>query len=563
MKFLPGDRLGAPNLTRLHVTRSLALAAALASALLLPACTRVGGGTGSAGRHPWTIPGTLRIAISGSPKTLNPILSTTTFESLAETFVFDPLVATDPEGRDVPVLAAVVPTLENGGISKDGRTIVYHLRHGVRWQDGAPFSSADVKFSFAAIMNPNTSASTRHGYDLVTRVDTPDAWTAVVHLKQPFAPAIHTFFAHSDAPFMILPAHLLARYRSLDRVAFDEHPIGTGPFRFVRWSRGDRIVYAPNDAYFLGKPKLHRIEIHFVADESSIVNQLRTHEIDWFFEPTALVYPDLKVIPGLSHSLVPFNGYDALQINTAHPPFDDARVRRAIGLALDKQELVNKLTFGTSLAVTEDLPSFMWAFDPQAGTNRRSLAAAGALLDAAGWPMGRDGLRHHGTSALTMGLAYHTDSAVDRRRVVLVGAMLRDAGIATDIKGYNVSFMFASAAQHGVLASGNFDAAITSWFAGIDPDNSTQLLCNQFPPTGWNWSRYCNPKMDAAQRVALSHYDRPTRKRAYAEIESLLAHDAPFVYLDWPRQFEVANDDLRGFRPNGIVENWNAYQWSI
>ncbi|MGH7716644.1 MAG: ABC transporter substrate-binding protein, partial [Vulcanimicrobiaceae bacterium] len=132
-------------------------------------------------RHPWTVPDTLRVAMVSNPKTLNPILSTQTFEAMAEAFVFDPLVATDPEGRDHPVLASVVPTLENGGISKDGLTITYHLRHNVRWQDNVPFTSRDVRFSISAIMNPNTAVSSRHGYDDIANVATPDAYTVVLH----------------------------------------------------------------------------------------------------------------------------------------------------------------------------------------------------------------------------------------------------------------------------------------------------------------------------------------------------------------------------------------------
>jgi peptide/nickel transport system substrate-binding protein len=97
----------------------------------------------------------------------------------------------------------------------------------------------------------------------------------------------------------------------------------------------------------------------------------------------------------------------------------------------------------------------------------------------------------------------------------------------------------------------------------MDPDDSTQLTCDQVAPRGFNWARYCNRAMDAAQHTALSNYDRATRKRAYSTIEKLLAQDAPFVYLWWPRQIEAINTDLKAFRPNGIIENWNAWEWSI
>jgi peptide/nickel transport system substrate-binding protein len=163
---------------------------------------------------------------------------------------------------------------------------------------------------------------------------------------------------------------------------------------------------------------------------------------------------------------------------------------------------------------------------------------------------------------LTMSLAFRSDSATDRSRSVLVGSMLKDAGFEVDLKGYTTAKLYAGPGS-GVLADGKFEAGLQTWYAGTDPDDSTQLTCDQVAPRGFNWSRYCNRAMDAAQHAALSHYDRATRKRAYSTIENLLARDAPFVYLWWPRQIEAINTDLRGFRPNGIVENWNAWEWSI
>ena len=539
-------------------TRVVLLGAAL---LATSACTRTVNAV-PGGRHPWTIPGTLRIATSLSPNTLNPILSTQQVEAFVQAFALDPLIATDAQGVDVPILAAVVPSLENGGISRDGLAITYHLRRNVRWQDGAPFTSRDVAFTFHAIMNPATFVSTRHGYDQVARVDTPDPYTAVFRLKRPFAPAVRTFFAHSDAPYYMLPAHLLEKYHDLNRVPFNQKPVGTGPFRVVRWLRGDRIEYAANDGYFLGRPKLRKIVVHLVPDENTIASQMRAREIDWFSAATPRMYPQLTSIAGLDVRLVPMNASDAIMFNTRRAPFDEPGVRRAVGLAIDKPLLVREVTFGTTVAATEDLPSFMWAFDPKAGTTARDLPRANALLDAAGWRRGSDGVRTKAGKRFTMGLAFRTDSITDRNRGVLIASMLKDAGIETELKGYTTSLLYGPP-HAGILADGKFDAGLQTWYAGSDPDNSTQLTCDQVAPKGFNWARYCNPAMDAAQKDALSHYDRPTRKRAYATIEELLARDAPFVYLWWPRQIEAVNTDLKSFRPNGIIENWNAWEWSI
>jgi peptide/nickel transport system substrate-binding protein len=542
--------------------RSVTGALLLALLGALCACTRVAGGGEGPSHNPWTVPGTLRVAISAAPNTLNSLLTTQQIEVMVIGFAMDPLIATDPEGHDVPILAATVPTLENGGISPDGLTITYHLRHGVKWQDGAPFSSHDVQFTYRAIMNPDTLVGTRHGYDEIARVETPDAYTAVFRLKRRFAPAVHTFFAHSDSVYYILPAHLLEKYHDLNRIPFNSLPVGTGPFKVVRWLHGDRIEYVANDNYFLGKPKLRHVVVRIVPDENTIVDEMRAHEIDWFSQASPRVYPQIKVIPGYSIRLVPLNANDAIIFNTAHAPFDDARVRRAVGLAIDKPVISRDVTYGTTIPAGEDLPDFMWAANPQAGSRTRDLPRAMALLDAAGWHVGPGGIRVKAGKPLDVGLAFRTDSITDRNRGVLIASMLRDAGFNVSLKGYTTALLYGPPGS-GVLADGKYDAGLQTWYAGVDPDNSTQLLCDQFPPHGFNWSRYCNPKMDAAQHDALDNYDRPRRKADYATIESLLATDAPFVYLWWPRQIEAVNTDLQNFRPNGIVENWNAWSWSI
>jgi peptide/nickel transport system substrate-binding protein len=541
------------------------LAGALLVASLLAGCAHAPTADGEvptvAGLHPWTHPDEVRIASTSSPNTLNPILSTQQLEAQIEALIFDPLVATDPKGHDVPVLAERVPTLENGDISRDGTTIVYHLRHGVRWQDGAPFTSRDVAFSWRAIMNPNTAVTTRHGYDDVARVDTPDPYTAIFRLKRPFAPAVHTFFAHSDAPLDVLPAHLLERYRDLNSVPFNANPVGTGPYKLVRWVRGDRLEFVANDAYALGKPRIPRIVLRIVPDENTVVNEMRSHDVDWFLSATPRVYPQLHGLAGIDVRLVPFNGVDSIIFNTTKAPFSDPRLRRAVGLAIDKAQLAHEATYDTTVPATEDLPPFLWAYDPTAGTAKRDLPAANALLDAAGWRRGPNGIRTKDGVPLELNIAFRTDSLTDRNRGVIVSAMLRDAGIDVKLKGYTTTLLYAPAAEGGILAKGAFQASFQTWYAGVDPDDSSQLLCSERAPHGYNWDLYCNPQLDAAETVALTHYDRPTRKRAYATIQHILARDAPFVYLWWPRQIEAVNDDLRDFAPNGTIEDWNAYRW--
>ncbi len=121
------------------------------------------------------------------------------------------------------------------------------------WQDGVPFTSRDVKFTYDAIMNPANDVISRHGYDIVRSVDTPDPLTVRFHLRKRFAPFVSVVFGESDSPYGVLPAHVLAKYSSLNDVPFNSAPIGTGPFKFVRWVRGDRIEFVSNEQYYLGR----------------------------------------------------------------------------------------------------------------------------------------------------------------------------------------------------------------------------------------------------------------------------------------------------------------------
>ena len=227
----------------------------------------------------------LRIGSQGTPNTLNPLLAANTTEAMIDRLMFDGLVSVDPTGtKQVPILAAVVPTLRNGGISPDGLTITYHLRDNVRWHDGVKFTSADVAFSWRAIMSPNNNTVSRTGYELVKSVDTPNATTVVFHMKRRFAPFVNTVFGESDSQYEVVPEHLLGKLHDINQIPFNSNPIGTGPFKFGEWARGDHLTLVPNDDYFLGKPKLQQIVIKFIPDENTELNQLRTHDIDWQFE---------------------------------------------------------------------------------------------------------------------------------------------------------------------------------------------------------------------------------------------------------------------------------------
>ena len=146
-----------------------------------------------------------------------------------------------------------MPTQANGGVSKDGLTITYHLRKGVSWSDGAPFDADDVVFSTNVVLNPANNEVGRQGWDQITKIDEPDKYTVVYHLKKPYSPFIETFFSTAGANPCILPKHLLAKYPNINNVPYNSLPIGIGPFKYLRWDRAQDVVLVPNPLYWRGQ----------------------------------------------------------------------------------------------------------------------------------------------------------------------------------------------------------------------------------------------------------------------------------------------------------------------
>ncbi len=534
---------------------------AITCAVLLASCTSAGTSTDASSGG--TSSGTLRIAIQDTPNTLDPILASNTTESMISRLSFDLLVTADETGKAIPDLAETVPTQENGGISKDGLTITYHLRKNVKWHDGQPFTSNDVKFSYTAIMNKANNVVSTIGYEKVRSVETPDDATVVFHLKEKFSPFVDTVFGESDDPFCVVPAHILAKYKDINHVPFNSEPIGTGPFRVTKWVRGDHVELAANDDYFQGKPKIRAINIRFIPNENTSVNALRSKDIDWLFQASPNLYRTLRTLPNVETVLVSMNQIERVQINNKRPGLTDVRVRQAISYAIDRDDVVKKFTDGSAVPASQDLPSSIWAHDDALKPTPYDPAKAKALLAQAGYKPGPDGVMTNGTTRLSFVLVYNLSNVTRQQLAVQIQAYLKAVGIDVQIKTYPSSLAFAPYGMGGIYQTGKFDLDVSGWIAGIDPDNHSQYTCAAVPPGGNNYDRFCNAKVDALEAQAISTYPRDQRKKLYAQIETLLAQNVPEAWIWNPRQVHAISPNFKNFKPNPVSEPWNAWQWEI
>ncbi len=508
---------------------------------------------------PGPVPATLRFAIAADPQTLDPLFAhadANGVEGQLARLAFEPFIDVDARGRALPVLLARIPTRANGDLSADGRTIVYRLRRGVRWQDGVPVTAADVLFTLHAIVDPRNPVPSREGYDRIARAERLDDYTVRVVLKAPWAPAVATLFSYGTAPQYVLPAHLLAKEPRLDRADFGAAPVGDGPYRFVAWERGDHLEYAANARYWRGSPHVQRLDIRVVPDPGTNFTALQSGALDWNLISPAQQQAVLHR-PGLAFRQVPLALIAGIALNTAHPPLDDVRVRRAIAASIDRQAISDKITFKRYPVVDTAQPLGSWARDPAVRLPAFDPLAADRLLDAAGWRRGADGVRVRNGLRLALTYVEFPESQTGVRVAAFVERALHARGIDVTLKSVTNAKLFLPKAEGGALAAGAFDLAYVPWPMGADPDDSFLLTCDG--PA--NVMRWCDPQTDALERRALETNVQMQRAALYAQIERRVAAAVPIVYLFDPSYVYAYRTALHGFAPNPFSPTWNAVDW--
>jgi peptide/nickel transport system substrate-binding protein len=506
----------------------------LGIALLLAACAG-GAQHGNAGAAH-----VLRIADLSDPSSLDPLLAHDQDTIGYDLLVNQTLVAMDARNRLTPVLVERIPARANGGISGDGKTIVYHLRKGVRFADGVELTSADVAFTYRAIMDPRNPVLSQDAYRRIAAISTPDRYTVVIRLKHPWNAAVSDLFAQSDFAFGILPAHAFTS-TALQHASWEQHPFGSGPFRIADWRRGDRVVLEPNP-YFSPKPKLARIELRMIPDRGSAMVALQARDVD-----VAPILPQsiaqTESTPGLRVLRTPENATEWLTLQTQRGPAANVRVRRAIALALDLGALEKAYQSAYPEAAAFLPPVLPW-HDHRIRAYPHDLRAARALL---GKPI--DAL-----------LVLAAGNAAWLRMATVIQQQLAPAGIRVTIKTFPTTLFNA---PDGPVRNARFTIAIDGWLGGADPEQSIVFTCSQATVNGDNISRYCDPRFEALfadQQTARS----PSRRMDDFLAMQRLVHDAlPVIPVYYEVYFDGVNSRVRNFRRNMLrfpvaPESWDV-----
>jgi peptide/nickel transport system substrate-binding protein len=503
------------------------------------------------------------VAQQREPASLNPALENGTSSTEWGELLFQYLVKYDDHGQLVGDAATIVPTLQNGGISRDGLTIIYHLRHGLRFADGAPLTAKDCAYSIDAINDPANAPQSRFGYDVVRRAEARGDDVLVLHLVRPFAPLLTVVLAPQGFP--ILPAHVLSQFHDFNRIAFDSAPVGSGPYAVVRWVHGDRVELRANPYYFRGRPAIERLDIRFVPDPNTAINLLRTKEVDGYFSDLDYGnYPILTAIAGIRVTKTPTNAVGALIFNTQDPITGDSRVRRALAMAIDIPSVMRKTYRGAITAQDAGRGLFIWAYDrhayPDVGYDPEQ---ARALLDRAGWQLGADDVRRKAGKPLDVLFILQAATPGDAIIANAVAQYEKAIGATVTLKAFNVTQFVAPPDQGGPVYGGKFQIALYPFVNGDDPDTTDQFACKNVPPHGYNKSRICDARIDRLLALGQTTYDVARRKAIYARLEALLHDELPIVLLYQRPEVDAFSERLRGRTASPSTAWWDVGAWTL
>ncbi|HYA95408.1 MAG TPA: ABC transporter substrate-binding protein [Terriglobales bacterium] len=440
--------------------------------------------------------------IESSPANLDPRVGTDAQSERIDALLFDGLVNRDEHFNLVPGLA------ERWEIP-DPLTYIFHLRPGVRFSDGRPLTARDVKWTFDSISTGTVLTPKAGSYRLIDHVETPDDATVIFHLKEPYSPLLWNL---SNPAIGIVPAGSGAD--------FNQHLIGSGPFRLVRLEQDKEVVIERNPTYWGTAPHLERVRFAIVPDTTTRALELRKGSADLEINAlTADMVATIEKQRQLDVMRSPGTTYAYLAFNLRDPILRDIRVRQAIAYAIDREPMIHYLWRDMARPAASVLPPESWAYDGDVRTYPHDPARARQLLDAAGYPE-RDGVRFH--------LAMKTSTEESTRLMAAVlQQQLRDAGIALDIRTFEFATFYAD------VQKGAFQLFSLRWVGGNeDPNIFEDIFSSQsFPPRRANRGYYSNPRVDELIDDARSTVDRESRKRDYDEIQRIVAVDLPYVNL--------------------------------
>lgn len=465
--------------------------------------------------------GTFIVAYPGDPISFNPNAKIDDFGYGIGQSLFNKLVTLDSDYQVIPDLAT------SWEISDGGKTYTFALRQGVKWHDGEPFTSADVKWTFETILAQKGNAYTN--LKVIDSIETPNDHTVVLKLQEPSSPLLG-FLAWIGT--FIMPEHVYAGSDWLTNPA-NEEPIGTGPFKFVEWKKGDHVTLEANKEYFDGAPYLDKVIYQIMPDSNTAAQALLNGDVDFSYTRPPLTMLDTLKKANIQVDSAPAPSRYYMQINLRKEPLQKLEVRQAIAMAINRKDILEKAFQGLgSEAWGYYTPAIEWAYNKDAKAPAYDLKQAEALLDKAGYPKGPDGTR------LKLDFLYFTAGQEWADLAQVVKSNLKEIGIDVQLQGLEIAAWAKKVGEEH-----DYDLATLAGFQGPDPDN----MRNRFGTNGGiQFMGYSSPIVDQLLDEGARESDQAKRAKAYFAIQEELAKDIPVVPLVELVSLYVYRDTVHG-----------------
>ena len=493
--------------------------------------------------------GTLVAALSSDPRGLWPNFYTDSQSMYLYCQIFDGLIDIDYNGNLSPILA------QSWEMSPDARQYTIHLVKNATWSDGVPFTSADVKWSVENVIyafNPRVKQSLTSPEGKLPAIETPDAYTVVFRFADPYP--IFLPFLSTGTNFYVVAKHQFDGVNATSASALSSHvaktiPVSVGPFKFKEWAKGDRITVVRNENYWRkGEPYLDSIVFRIIPDDTAKLIAFSTGEIDLIFPENINLKEFMRIkneLPGFNaspHGLEGTGGINVLHMNGRNPILAKKDVRQAVAYAINKTEIGSSVGMGmVPVADNIVMASRTWAYNPQVTKYPYDPKKAEAMLDAAGYPKGKDGIRFKLVFKTYTGNSQWYDSST------IIASQLRKIGIDATLSARDYAVYLDD-----VFARFDYDLAITGFSDGPDParlkNYMTAAMINKGSFT--NCESYNNSRVDQLFTLYSKEPDYSKRVSAMFEIEKIISDDVPFIPLFERRNLAIVRDTFGGWFPS-------------
>lgn len=519
---------------------------------------------GCAGESGRSVGGTVVIAAGTDPGSLIPALAQTTTAAEIIDMIYDRL-ADISDSLNIVGDRGFTPRLADRWTwSRDSLSIAFHLNPAARWHDGQPVRSNDVRFTIASTKDSSLAAPAASVITNIDSVSTPDSATAVFwfHTRSP-----QQFY---DAVFQnpIIPEHVWKGVAPVSWRASEQakNPIGSGPYRFVRWIPSTAVELAADTANYRGSPKIRRLIWSIAPDFNTLLTRFLGGEIDVFealrpenIAPAQKQHLGVKLKPWLAYSYMAFNLRDPANHDRPHPLFGNRELRRALTMATDRAGVVRAGYDSLALPALGPTVRAYPTTDPRIPQIPFDLAAAKKTLDSLGWRVsGSDSIRVKNGRPLRFSISVPATSAVRVKMAVLLQEQLRHAGVQVDVEQLALPAMIDKATKH------TFDAYIGQWNTQPSPGavrGSWSTAASR--ANGNNFGSYESPVFDAYVDSAVNSFDAGRERQYFTKAYEIINQDAAAIWLAEPRQIFGYHSRLQlaGMR----ADSWWAHlaDWSI